>query len=491
MSEASRTRGALPALLDRIDGSRASPAVALGEWVRDANDGEPLDPQVATDAGAIDRAIVAADRAHRDGAWRRAAPAARAEVLERIASELEARREEMALADARTTGVVVSLTRALASITSLAFRGAAAELRAGAMGMRLEGPTGPVDVLRVPWGPAAVIAPWNAPAAIASHKVASALAAGCPVILKPSEWAPHSCALVADAVEAAGLLRGVFQLVHGAGVVGAQLAADGRIAAVSFTGGLAGGRAVAAACAKDLKPVQLELGGNNALIVLDDADLDLAAAGIVMGLTTLNGQWCRAVGRILVHAPHEAPLRARVMERLAAVKLGSSLSAESTMGPLVHRGHLAQVRAAIDAACARGAVAHASTPLPAPRQPGGNFLAPTLLTGVSPSDATREIFGPVATVHPFATVDEGIALGNDGPFGLAAYVFGRDEVRALAVARELRAGSIKVNGVSLLALHPRAPRPAWGLSGFGDEGTLATLHFFCGTRVVGVAGARS
>ena len=489
MSEAAFTSTALPALLDRIDGSRARPAIALGEWVRDANDGAPLDPQVATDPGAIDRAIVAADRAHEDGAWRQREPAARALVLERIASELEARREEMALADARTTGVVVSLTRALASITSHAFRGAAAELRAGAMGMRLEGPTGPVDVLRVPWGPAAVIAPWNAPAAIASHKVASALAAGCPVILKPSEWAPHSCALIADAVEAAGLPRGVFQLVHGAGAVGAQLAADGRVRAVSFTGGLAGGRAVAAACAKDLRPVQLELGGNNALVVLDDADLDLAAAGIVMGLTTLNGQWCRAVGRILVHAPLEEALRVRVMERLAAVKLGSSLSAESAMGPLVHRGHLAQVRAAIDAACSRGAVAHASTPLPT-SSPGGNFLAPTLLTGVSPADARHEIFGPVATVHPFATIGEGIALANDSPFGLAAYVFGKDETRALAVARELRAGSIKVNGVSLLALHPRAPRPAWGLSGLGDEGTLATLHFFCGTRVVGVAGAR-
>jgi acyl-CoA reductase-like NAD-dependent aldehyde dehydrogenase len=265
--------------------------------------------------------------------------------------------------------------------------------------------------------------------------------------------------------------------------VGGRLVADPRVRAVSFTGGLETGLAVARACAARLTPAQLELGGNNALLVLEGADLDAAAAGIVTGLTTLNGQWCRAVGRIFVHRAHHDGLMARVLARLANVRLGSSLASGSEMGPLANGAHFARVHAAIDTLGARGGVIHRSTPVPALT---GNFLAPTLITGIAPGAALDEIFGPVATVHPMADDAEALAGANASPFGLAAYVFG-EEARAIAVARRLDAGSIKINGVSLLSLHPDAPRPAWGLSGVGDEGTRETLRFFCGTRVIGVA----
>jgi phenylacetaldehyde dehydrogenase len=155
------------------------------------------------------------------------------------------------------------------------------------------------------------------------------------------------------------------------------------------------------------------------------------------------------------------------------------------MGPLIHAGHRDHVMAAAEALIRKGGTAHRSTPLP---ELPGFFVAPTLITGCRSEDALDEIFGPVATVHEFETEGEALALANHAPFGLAGYVFSRDEARALAFARKMRAGGVKVNGISLRGLHPLAPRAAWGLSGMGEEGTVETLRFFCGTRVVGVVG---
>jgi acyl-CoA reductase-like NAD-dependent aldehyde dehydrogenase len=348
----------------------------------------------------------------------------------------------------------------------------------------LAGPFGDVLLERLPLGVAAVIAPWNAPSGIACHKLASGLAAGCPVILKPSEWAPGSARIIAEAVAAADLPAGTFQMLHGAAATAGLLVADERVAAVSFTGGLPGGRAVAHACAEGIKPVQLELGGNNPLVVLADADLEASAAGIVYALTTLNGQWCRALGRLLVHESVQAELLARVEEQLHNLVIGSSLAAESTMGPLVHQHHREQVLASIDRYQEQGGTVIRGGELPAL---DGWFVQPCLITGLSAQLTQQEIFGPVATVHTFSSDAEAVALANQTPFGLAAYVFG-EENHCWDVARQTRAGSIKINGVSLLNLNPQAPRPAWGLSGLGDEGTRETMEFFRGNRVIGVAG---
>jgi phenylacetaldehyde dehydrogenase len=473
----------LPEPFDWIAGRRVAPARALGTFLVDPNDGTRLEEQRATSPEALETALATAADAHARGVWSGRTPEERADALDRMATSLEGRASAMAHADARTTGVVITTTSLLASLVPHILRGAARELRAGILRSTLDGAHGGVEVLREPWGPAAVIAPWNAPSAIATHKVASALAAGCPVVLKPSEWAPHACRLLAEAAAEADLPPGVFQLVHGGAETGAKLVADARVAAVSFTGGLVGGRAVARACAESLKPVQLELGGNNPLVVLEDADLDAASDGIVAALTTLNGQWCRALGRLLVHESHKATLLEKVLARLATVRLGSSLDRSSGMGPLVHEAHAQSVRDAVAALVRLGGKALASTPLPA--LPGA-FVAPTLVTGLDVHAAAHEIFGPVATVHTFSSDEEAVGQANASPFGLAAYVFGREE-RALRVARRVRAGSIKVNGVTLFGLHPLAPRPAWGLSGLGDEGTRETLLFFTGTRVVGVA----
>ena len=383
-------------------------------------------------------------------------------------------------------------TGMLGVIVTGSFRLAAMQLRDGILlDTTWDGPTErKVEVHRYPLGVAVCLVPWNAPAPMAAHKVANALAAGCPTILKPSEWAPYgSTALVeavVEALDAAGAPTSLLQLVHGGAAVGTQLVEDRRTRAISFTGGLGGGRAIAAACATDFKPTQLELGGNNSLVILEDASADAAAAAVVGLLTSLNGQWCRALGRLVLPASRADELLQASLDALASVQVGSSLDPASQMGPIVHSGHLALLRARLAELEAAGGKAHATTSLP---EGGGNWLAPTLVTGLSLDDSRHETFGPIAAVHTYESVDEAVAIANGTPYGLEAYVVGADEEAALAVARRIRAGGVKVNGVSPISLHIMAPRPAWGLSGTGVEGTRETLQFFTGLQVVGVEGS--
>jgi acyl-CoA reductase-like NAD-dependent aldehyde dehydrogenase len=466
-----------------IDGAWQTPDRVLPAQLCDANTGLVLGAQVGTGSSQVEQAVAAAERAHSEGVWSALSVTARVAKLQQIADGLAARAKQIAEADSVQTGVVIALTEKFSQICAAAFRGAAALLLEPDQNNPLAGPHGDLLLERLPLGVAAIIAPWNAPSGIACHKIASALAAGCPVIFKPSEWAPGSAQIIAQAIAAAGLPAGVFQMLHGAGDTGGLLVVHEKVAAVSFTGGLQGGRAVARACAEGLKPAQLELGGNNPLLVLADADLEAAAAGIVTAMTTLNGQWCRALGRLLVHAAVEQPLLDLVEEKLQAVRIGSSLSPDSEMGPLVHAAHREHVAEVIHRYEIMGAGILRCGTLP---DLEGWFLQPTLVTGLNPELTLEEIFGPIAVVHSFSDDDEAIALANQTPYGLAAYVFGEEE-HCWTVAKRIRTGITKINGVTLLNLNPAAPRPAWGLSGLGDEGTRETFEFFRGSRLIGVA----
>ena len=466
------------ALRNYVAGEWREPGATLPQAVCDANSGEALFRQERSPPEQIEAAIRSAQAAHREGAWTRMRGERRAAILTRIADALEALVEDLALSDAVLTGVPIARTRSIARVCPASFR-------AGAQ-LALEDSTVRTEdgflVERLPLGPAAIAGPWNAPSGIACHKLASALAAGCPVLFKPSEWAPVSGQIVAGAVAEAGLPAGVFQLLHGAGETFAAIVADERIAAVSLTGGLEAGRSVAVACAHQMKPAQLELGGNNPLLVLPGADLAAALNGVVAALTTLNGQWCRALGRLIVHESLADELLSAAMQRLSALRVGRSTDGATEFGPLGHRAHMEAVEAALEGYRALGGTIHRSTPLPSL---AGWFVAPALVTGIHPDSALEEVFGPVATVHSFADIDEGVALANRAPYGLAAYVFGEAN-EAVRVARRIEAGTVKVNAVTLFSPHPSAPRPAWKLSGIGDEGTRETFEFFRGTRVVGV-----
>ncbi len=471
-------------LTNYINDTWQAPAQRLDSQVFHASEGTPLFHQMASGPQQIEAALAASHAAHLRGDWAALANSERATKLDAIADAIATRIEAIAEADAACTGVLLKTTSQVAQICVLAFKAASALLRNPPVRKPFDGPHGEVIVERLPLGPAAIIAPWNAPSGITCHKLASALAAGCPVIVKPSEWAPLSGQLIAEAVAEAGLPAGVFQLVHGNGITGAALVEDSRIAAVSFTGGLQGGRAVASACAKDIKPAQLELGGNNPIVVLEDANVEAAADGVVAGLTTLNGQWCRALGRLLVHESIADTLLEAIASRLSQIRLGHVLDVDSDMGPVVHKGHYELIKQAVAHYESIGGTARSWSALP---DLAGYFIAPTLITGLDAAQASEEIFGPVATVHTFSDDAQAVAQANGTPFGLAAYVFGA-EPHAWMVASGIRAGNIKINAVSMLNLNPMAPRPAWGLSGLGDEGVVETFEFFRGTRIIGVAG---
>jgi phenylacetaldehyde dehydrogenase len=411
----------------------------------------------------------------------------RCAYLAEFSAQLDKRKDEIARLEALTTGVVIGLTSMFNVITTGAWHLAIEQLKSGWTLSRHEGFTKhEVEVHRKPWGVALCLVPWNAPAPMAAHKVANALASGCPTILKPTEWAPNGCDIFAEAAHEAKLPKGVFQIIHGGPNIGGKLVKDTRVRAISFTGGLTGGRAIAVECAVQMKPAQLELGGNNNVIVLEESDIDNASQGVLNLMTSMNSQWCRALGRLLVHESIAEKLLEAVLEKMKSLKIGDSLSFDSQMGPIIHSGHLAKIQSQLDELMAKGGTVRTTANLP--KDLHGNFFAPTLVTGVSSLDAQHEIFGPVATVHTFNSDEEAVKLANDTPYGLEGYVFCRDEERGLKLARKIRAGGVKVNGSTILSLSLFAPRAAWGLSGLNDEGTIETFQFFCGTQVVGVEG---
>jgi len=461
-----------------------STAVAL----TNPNTAEVIGHQASSSAVQIDVALQAASQASAAGVWSGLNANQRAGYLEQIADALELKKEQIAQIDAVQNGVVISLTRQVAGICPAAFRAAAEILRRDQAARYMPGNFGDITIERLPLGVAAIITPWNAPSGIACHKIASALAAGCCVIFKPSEWAAGSAQYIAEAIAAAKLPDGVFQLLHGSAAVGARLVDDSRVDCVSFTGGALGGAAIGRSCGEQIKPVQLELGGNNPLVVLNSADLDKAAQSIVTGLITMNAQWCRALGRILVHQDISISLLDKVSTLLSQVILGNSLSENSQMGPLVHQAHYRHILDAIEYYRRQGAqILQPVKVADARLADKGYFLSPTLIVGLPSEQTLEEIFGPVACWHTFNTADEAVLMANQTPYGLAAYVFG-EEQQARHVANRIRSGMVKINAVSLFNLNPMAPRPAWGKSGLGDEGTLETFEFFRGTRVIGVAG---
>ncbi|MBF6244564.1 aldehyde dehydrogenase family protein [Nocardia elegans] len=451
----------LPAIRDLIDDAWETPGTELDGTLEDPATGQVLSRAVATTADRLERALAVSDHA---------AGRIEPETLEAIADDLEPCLERIAELDAFATGVPLRQTRPLGAIVAGSFRLAADRIRAGALRADRDG----VEVHRLPLGPALCLVPWNAPAPMAAHKVANALAAGCPVILKVSESAPYSAVILAEVI-AERVPAGMFQLVHGDADTGARLTADARIKAVSFTGGVAGGRAVAGASAPLLRPCQLELGGNNPLVVLPDADTRTTARMAAELLTTLNGQWCRALGRLIVPAARAGELREAIGKELATLSIGPPLDPGTDMGPLVHSRHVAAIRAVLDRS---GHHAYGLVP------ESGNYCAPAFLDGDSP----EEIFGPVAGVVTYDRIEDAVHIANAVPYGLEGYVCGTDTEFALAVARRIRAGEVKVNGSSIMSLHPMTPRPAWGISGLGEEGTSETLQFFTGARVVGVEG---
>ncbi|MFE3960734.1 aldehyde dehydrogenase family protein [Nocardia sp. NPDC059091] len=454
-----------------------------GEWNIDPNTREPLHPAVATGARDIERALRHAERAYDPICWDDDARAERAAALERAAQLIEGRVEEIARVDALTSGTPITFTRVVAAALAPRIRSAAADLVAIPRVRALAAGGRDVRLYKVPWGPAAILTPWNGPSFIPAAKTVSALAAGCPVILKPSEHAPSSAQIVVECFVKAGLPSGALQLVHGGGDVGAALTGDERIKIVSFTGGPNAGRAIARAAAEDFKVLQLELGGNNPALVLEDADVEVAADGIFEGMTKINGQWCEGPGKVLAHQSLVQPLLDALLERLADTVVGHSLDESAVLGPISNVPHFDTLQRRIAGLRALGATIHQPAPLPSL---DGLFLSPTVASGAPAAVATAELFGPVVSLHAVESDEHAIRAANANPSGLDAYVFGSDLDRAIEVGARLVAGEVRVNGAKLADLGDDSAQGFWGPAGIGGHGPAESVRVFCGDRVVGV-----
>jgi len=454
-----------------------------GAWNVDPNTREPLHPMATTSTAEIERALQHAERVYDIGRWDDEARHERAEMLERAAEILEKRVEDIARTDALSSGTAIAATRLVASFLPYRIRAAATELVNTPRVKALKADGRDVRLYSVPWGPAAILTPWNGPSFIPASKVVSAVAAGCPVILKPSEHAPGSAQLVVECFVEAGLPGGALQLLHGAGDVGAALTGDPRVKVVSFTGGPAAGRAIARAGAEDFKVLQLELGGNNPVLVLEDADLDVTADGILDGMTKLNGQWCEGPGKVLAPRRLVGPLVEALTERISRLQVGHSLDEDVQIGPISNVPHFETLHRRIEELRDLGAAIHQPAELP---DLAGFFLSPTVAVGADPDRATAELFGPLISVHAVDSDEEALRAANAHPSGLDAYVFATDTERAIEIGSRIMSGEVRINGAKVADLGDDSAQSFWGPAGLGGHGPDEAVRVFCGDRVVGV-----
>jgi betaine-aldehyde dehydrogenase len=447
-----------------LDGAWVAPHGTGTLDVRSASTEEVIARIPAGDAADADAAVRAARAAFE--AWSRTPPAERAACLAGIHEGLKARGEEIGRTIAAEVGMPVKLaTRIQAGSPTFTFS-MYAKLAAS---FEWEEQVGNSLVLREPVGVVACVTPWNYPLHQIAAKVAPALAAGCTVVLKPSEVAPLNAFILAEVVHAAGLPRGVFNLVTGTGPeVGEALARHPEVDMVSFTGSTRAGRRVAELAADTVKRVALELGGKSAAIVLDDADLAAAVKGTLSACFLNSGQTCSAHTRLLVPESKYAEAARLAVEEAAKYTVGDPFGDAARLGPLVSAQQRERVRACIRKGIADGAELLCGGPEAPAGLDRGYYVQPTVFGRVDPASALaqEEIFGPVLAIITYRDEDEAVRIANGTPYGLAGGVWSADEARALAVARRLRTGQVDINGGPFNML---APFGGFKQSGRGRE----------------------
>ncbi|MEO0997432.1 MAG: aldehyde dehydrogenase [Pseudomonadota bacterium] len=438
---------------------------------------------IEADPATVDAAVAAARRAFDSGPWRRAAPADRQALLHSIAALIDAHADELAALECRDAGLPLADVRSRHLPRAAGNFRYFADLIGTETGEVIEHTPGYLTVVsREPAGVAALLAPWNAPLALASMKVAAAISGGNSCVLKPSEHTPVSLARLTELLHEAGLPNGVVNLVNGRGpVTGQALAAHAGVDRVAFTGGTATGRQIMQAAAGHLTPVMLELGGKSANILFDTADIDTAVNAALLGIYSNNGQQCLAGSRILVQRPLLDEFLNRFVERSRALTIGDPADAATELGPLAYRGHYERVLGYADIARADGATIVTG----GERAEGfdkGYYVQPTacLVESNRARVAREEIFGPFACILPFDDVDEAIAIANDSPFGLVAYAWTSELAVALKVRRELRAGTVWINSPLMRELH--APFGGYKHSGIGRSGGREGHLFYSETK---------
>ena len=431
-----------------------------------------------SDASDVDAAVGAARAAQ--PAWGSLSHSERADWLDRIADALEARYEEIAALESRDTGKPISLARTVDAHRSVSnFRFFAGILREHEVEV-FEMANATNYVVNKPVGVGALITPWNLPLYLLSWKVAPAIGMGNTVVCKPSELTPMTADLMMRVIDEVGLPAGVVNLVHGDGVgAGAPLVAHSDVDLVSFTGGTSTGEKVAASAAPAFKKLSLELGGKNASIVFADCDMDSTVAGVVRAGFLNQGQVCLCGSRVLVEDSVYAEFRDRFVDAVEAMRIGDPSDESTDLGALISENHLAKVQGYVELAKQEGgALLTGGTPCLPSGFEGGNWMAPTVIEGLSPDSrcSTEEIFGPVVTLHPFGSEDEAVTIANNTRYGLAGSVWTSDLDKGRRVSEAIDTGMVWVN----TWLHRDLRVPFGGVkdSGVGREGGKWSLGFF-------------
>jgi betaine-aldehyde dehydrogenase len=456
-----------------IGGQWVAPSTKESIEVHNAGTGEVMGTVPAGGERDIDAAVAAAHGALEG--WSRTPVAQRAAFLQKISDGLKARAEELAKTIAQEVGMPIKLAGRIQAGLPIANFANYARI---AGEFKFEERVGNSVVVKDPVGVVGAITPWNYPLHQIALKVAPALAAGCTVVLKPSEIAPFNAFILAEVVEAAGLPKGVFNLVTGYGpVVGEALVKHPKVDMISFTGSTRAGKRISEVAAQQVKRVALELGGKSASVILEDADLAAAVKGTVNGCFLNSGQTCTALTRMLVPASKYEEAAKLAAEAAKGFTLGDPLAETTRLGPLSSQMQLERVRGYIKKGLAEGAVLVAGGAEPPEGLPGGYFVKPTVFGKVknSMTIAQEEIFGPVLSIIAYKDEDEAVRIANDSPYGLAGAVWSKDDAHAQAVARRIRAGQIDVNGG---AFNMNAPFGGFKQSGHGREAGVYGLEEF-------------
>lgn len=468
-----------------IDGRTVQPSSGAYFPTHDPYTGEAWAEVARGDGNDVDAAVSAAKRAFSEGTWGRLTATQRGSLMRRLADLIVEHAPRLAQIEQRDNGKLVAEVNAQVKYMAEYFH-----YYAG-LADKVESHVIPTDKAGVfaytryePKGVIAIITPWNSPLTLTSWKLAPALAAGCTVVIKPSEFT--SCAILEFAAlfKAAGFPDGVVNVITGFGEeVGGPLVSHDAVAHIGFTGGEAAGIRVYEQAARGLKTVTLELGGKSPNIIFDDADFDQAIKGVVSGIFAATGQSCQAGSRLLVQRSVHDAFVARLIEFAKTIKLGDPTQPDTQMGPVATRPQFEKVLKYIEIAKSEGATC-AFGGRARPDLGAGQFVEPTIFTNVDNRMriAQEEVFGPVLSVIAFENEQDAIRIGNDVLYGLAAAVWTRDLQRALVMSEKLKAGTVWINNYRATSF--TSPFGGMKRSGIGRESGIDAIREYLDTKCV-------